>query len=706
MKKFIKILLVTCILFTCFTVNVFADVVKTEINVTSHDVPNEDGIGTHTEIDSIAFAVEGEGNGYLISGGDYVLTENEANKFILVDGCDVKAANSYQAGDYRIINAGSYTSADGREKYMNFEEYAITSDNIAELASVVLTNIGYYFIYCPQNGDLISENIWADQFNVGENVTVNLSATINIFDSLYVYGNIVASGNSAISFYPPEDLPAHVEGNNIVLYDSDMITPITTISKHTVFKYIQEKWVSINEDEFVNELKTLKLALDKDATDDDLKDYIADKIYSTYIDQGSRHHLKTIFDNDSKDIFKTKINIITDSTETTNKPVKIDGVVQTDYFKYSLTGVDFIGIVYKINGKNKFILRDGDVYSTIDVGTSGQQVAELSYFDAVGDSKVVTKEVTYTVNIAEERPGGNYEIFGNYATFPANETGLMHDGQDTSHISIEIVRASKNAYSGLDCVLILYTEDFVGISVKSNEKAEPWNRENLPFYAINSNEEEASVFYMSGSIEISKPYGSPDNSNIVDINFENGTKAWNGCTISKNSNKFNLGFGSIFYDRIPILVKFKNGQERKVTIVRTGLMPGDYPAPGGSNIVNVFGTDVELEPDKRWLIATQFYYDTTSEPTERVKLFVKITHNDGSVEKKLISTTINSDVIDDDTSHNYKYFDVFELWRGDGNYRPQKIEMIVFDEGDSNNFGGVKLGSGSGSRWLRERGRQ
>ena len=526
----------------------------------------------------------------------------------------------------------------------------------------------------------------------------------------YIYDHVEAEGDDPLS----PDYPGNRIISEEVLPDENIegtdykVVKVSTNPKDDNFYFFRFMFVEDLEAEFIEELENLHLALDKNAQEDDLKDYIGSIIHSSYIDNGSRKHISTIFDGDSLDEFKDKINIIADGTETTVTPLTIDGTAQTDYFKYSLTGInDFVGIVYKLDGKDKFILRDGDVYSTINVTSEGAQVSSLSNLDSIGDSKIVTREVTNTEYAVVDNNENNYEIFGNYAAFPMNETGLMQDGQDTSHISIETVWASNNAYSSLNCVLILYTNDFVGIEVMSDEKAEPWDRYNLPFYAINSGEEEASVFYMSDSIEISKPYGSPNSSNITDINFENGEKTWNDCSITEDSGKFEVEFGSIFYDRIPLLVDYENGSQKSVTIVRTGLMPGDFPAPGGSNSVEVFGTVVELEEGKRYLIATQFYYDTETLPANRVKLFVKITYDDGSIESKLVDTPINDTIKQDGSDkNNYRYFDVFELWRGDGNARPLKIETIVFDEGDGDTFGGVKLGSGSGSRWLRERARQ
>lgn len=466
-------------------------------------------------------------------------------------------------------------------------------------------------------------------------------------------------------------------------------------------------------------LNTLELAFDSTTgeanNNAELKEYIAHSIYSRYLEQGSRYRIEnTVFEDCDFNDFKGKVEIITEGTPT-KTPVKIDGNAST-YFLFELDGLDnFIGIVYKLSGTDEFILRDGNTYTVIDVSeeaklaSEGQGAAALKDFKAVQGGKIVVREVNNTVNREESETGPNYEIFGNYAGFPMNYTGFMQDYQDTRYISIERVWACApesidiSAFSSLNCEMILYSKNFLGVCIKSDENAQPWSSDNLPIYPTNSGSEEATVFYASSEVEILTPYGAPSGSTISSITFADGSTSWNDCSISNNV----VTFGSIFYDKVPLKITYTNGTSKTFTIARTGISIGDYPAPGGSNSVDVCGVTVNFTDDNKWLIAAPFYYANTSPgASDRVSLFVKITDNSGNVSTKLVSSPLNNSIKDDGSNDTYSKYDVFELWRGKESERPQKIEVIAFVNGDAENFGGVKLGSGNGVKWTKERGRK
>lgn len=544
----------------------------------------------------------------------------------------------------------------------------------------------------------------------------------------WVYDHVEAEGDD------PENPGASII-NKDDPYDEEVesinykVVRITPNPKDNNFYYFEVKFAESPDVALANKLNTLELAFDSTlgAQDDyaKLKEYIANQIYEKYLNTGSRYHIEnTVFEGNDFDTFKGKVDVITDSTEPTKTPAQIDGA-DAQYFKFKLDGLDgFVGIVYKLNGTDQFVLRDGNTYTIIDVGdegkeaSDGHEAAALKDFDAVKGGKIVVRNINNTVNREESEDGSNYEIFGNYAGFPMNYTGWMQDSQDTHYISIEHVmpcaRGDINISSfNVGCEMILYANNFLGVCVKSSEKAKAWSRNNLPIYPTNSGEEEATVFFASEFIEISSPYDAPANSTITNVTFDGGSTSWKDCTITNNSGVFTVAFGSIFYDKVPLRITYSNGTTKSFVVARTGLSIGDYPAPGGSNSVDVCGQTVNFSDENRWLIAAQYYYDSASpSDSDRVSLFVKITKNDGTVETKLVLNTINNSGIQEDTEdvdgYTYKKYDVFELWRGNVNNRPQKIEVIAFKKGSigSDRFGGVKLGSGNGVKWTQERGRQ
>lgn len=537
----------------------------------------------------------------------------------------------------------------------------------------------------------------------------------------YVFDHIEAEGDD------PES--AEYPGNRIINEETQpdeniggvdyKVVKVTTNPKDDNFYFFQ--FIFVDDPGVVNQrlaekLNTLELAFASSVGEDKLKEYIAHSIYSRYLEQGTRYRVEnTTFEEDDFETFKGKVQIVEEGTPT-KTPVQIDGT-DSNYYKYKIDGLDnFIGIVYKLSDTDQFILRDGNTYTTIDVSedsqlaSEGEGAAVLKDFKAVQGAKIVVKTVNNTVNKEESENVPNYEIFGNYAGFPMNYTGRMQDSQDTNYISIEQVMPcapngiDASAFNGLGCEMILYSKNFLGVSVKSDKNAKPWSQDNLPIYPTNSGNEEATVFYASDSAIIASAYGAPAASAIKNVTFNNGSKSWNDCSIAGDEGgPFTVSFGSIFYDKVPLKITYTNGTSKSFVIARTGISIGDYPAPGGEDSVDVSGVTVNFTDDNKWLIAAPFYYDSSS--PDRVKLFVKITDNNGSVSTKIVDP-INGSIKDDGSGDTYNKYDVFELWRGKGDTRPQKIEVIAFVNGDTDSFGGVKLGSGSGIKWTQERGRQ
>ena len=539
----------------------------------------------------------------------------------------------------------------------------------------------------------------------------------------WAFDHIEAEGDDPEN---PENSIINKEGpsEEIIEGTTYKVVRITPNPKDNDFYYFEVRFAKDPNLYLAEKLNTLELAFDATVGSDDskLKDYIANQIYERYLSSGSHYRVEnTIFSGCTFEEFKGKVIIITDDTEPTKDPVQIDGS-EAEYFKFKLDGLDnFVGIVYKLNGTDQFVLRDGNSYTIIDVGEEGVRAAAgegaeaLKDFDAVQGGKIVVRTVNNTVNKEESEEGPNYEIFGNYAGFPMNYTGRMQDSQDTKYISIEQVMPcasngiDTSAFSSLGCEMILYSKNFLGVCIMNGEKAKPWSKENLPIYPTNSGDEEATVFYASDSAIISSPYGAPAASTIKNVTFSNGSTKWNDCSIEGSvGDTFEITFGSIFYDKVPLIITYTNGTTNSFVIARTGISIGDYPAPGGEDSVNICEETVEFTDDNRWVIAAPFYYANSSpEESDRVSLFVKITENDGTVVTKLVSDTINnSGIHTDDSGYTYNKYDVFELWRGKFDGRPEKIEVIAFVEGDDDSFGGVKLGSGSGIKWTQERGRQ
>lgn len=840
MKKIIKVILTTCMLLTCFTMNIYAD----EVTIVKFYSDNEEeptALSFKYDKDEFSYLF-----GYYLRGdGDYTIDESSdiaSYSPVVIDGVSVSLAEGHDPIFPITINGGKYVDGDFDITTTSFGTtpvYNLPIDTDAEITSIVLNDI--------KNTSTLNKDATIDYEYEAGNITIPSYKTLTLLEggclkadeSLNVEdeGDLDASQDAKIC------LRKDTTFSGIDLFDETGTIPITSpVDRYLEFNYLEDlndgTWVKgpsifdINYDDalggvytkndenlelvelyedfddegrpfkhhifetfgkeifyvkgnsnyvtfnslwseddcvawelkpdldinksgviykaieltqkpkddnfyclqfnfaedsnirLAEKLNTLELAIDSTIGADNscskLKEYIANSVYEKYLVRGSRHFIdNTVFAGDDFDTFKGKVIIVEDAgVSPTKTPAQIDGTAST-YFKYKLNGLDnFVGIVYKINGADKFILRDGDTYSTIDVttesksATDGGGAAALKDFDAVKGGRIVVRKVNNTVNREESEEVPNYEIFGNFAGFPMNYTGWMQDSQDTNYISLE--RVWPCAGNGIDvsafdigCELILYSNDFLGVCVKSSEKAKPWSKENLPIYPTNSGEEEATVFFASESIEIASPYEAPTNSTITNITFDGGLTSWNGCTISNTGGIFTITFGSIFYDKVPLQITYYDGTVKSFVIARTGLSIGDYPAPGGSDSVDVCGETVIFTDDNKWLIAAQYYYDSVS-PSDRVSLFVKITENDGNVVSKLITNTINNSGIhtDDVDDYTYRKYDVFELWRGKADNRPQKIEVIAFVQGSGNEFGGVKLGSGNGIKWTQERGRQ
>ena len=384
--------------------------------------------------------------------------------------------------------------------------------------------------------------------------------------------------------------------------------------------------------------------------------------------------------------FKNAIELTGDGTASENIWGKT-----LHYYTYAVTlheGFVAEGKVYVLENAKQFGVKIGDSeYHLLDTtGLSGENV----------DLYVQSNSTDIS----------NIKVFGN-GVCSANLSLGSGDGW-AAHISQD----HSGLTGGSGCRLVVLPANYTGVKIEGDVKAAAWGFAEVPIFATGSDSPVAEIFYGNNGTEgrkvtisqIKDRKGNTFGPAITDIAVDGAQVNPDVATITSNDGTFTVAFNS-GYDVIPLTVTYAGGSTRKLTIHRVGLHLEDNHVNGSTYQIS-HGTDKFVQystENAREVVTAAFYYSGytgETKPSEHISLFVTVNTTTGTTRK--VVTRLNSDFIA--TTGNDKWADDFLLWSGtDEEYANLiSISAIAYSAGIDGNFGGVKVGSGTGVTWKSE----
>ncbi|MCR4618515.1 MAG: hypothetical protein K5669_10090, partial [Lachnospiraceae bacterium] len=280
-------------------------------------------------------------------------------------------------------------------------------------------------------------------------------------------------------------------------------------------------------------------------------------------------------------------------------------------------------------------------------------------------------------------------------------------------------------------VLCKKRDDAATVKVTGSESAGGWDFADLEWFAATDDPNdpgEATVYIASDSISIENvnyDNTSGEDVGVSSVSLDTSKLPAGAASVTQNGNAFTVTFNTN-YDEIPLVLTMSDGSTKYTTVKRVALYMNDTGFTGSkirvfhsSNAVDY--TVMETESGKA-IYGTYYYPTGDTAPTDAqsdarpVDLFVTVNTSSGS-EKYEISnseaityhdsaalpeydngTLVKGYLGEDLTNH---YYDDFIIWQGTDEEFAQltSIDVIAYEVGDSDSFGGVKAGSGSGVRW-------
>ena len=425
------------------------------------------------------------------------------------------------------------------------------------------------------------------------------------------------------------------------------------------------------------------------STADELKKYLAREIYYEFIGAGPYQNsfekldLGITGDNDSAKIESIKEKITIDSAQKSAADA-----VNLPYYEYSYelqaagegtSKVEAKGKVYYLNSDKQYIVKTGNTYNVVTIKKTGSD-ADDSYIMGDGDVKV----------------------FGNGASIVGSlETGSSH--AEAYHITQEHSGFGGDGFfPGVANRLIVCDTGFKGARIVGAKSAAAWDFQQSGIYGA---DKPADIYYGNDQITINSiAFDNLQNDSkhtILAVSVDTTKAKADVANITNNGNGFTVFFATA-YDEIPLKITYGDNSTGVIDIHRVGLHISKNHIESGKIDV-MHGTDHTSNysvPQSAGEAVYASFYAPNAASASGVQLFVTITKSNGTVERKIVNTTLGTGTASQGTDKGYADF---LLWSGtETEYNSlQKIEAIVFAPGSEDSFGGVKVGSGSGVVWTK-----
>ena len=465
-----------------------------------------------------------------------------------------------------------------------------------------------------------------------------------------------------------------------------------------------------------------------------VKDYLATEIWFEYFEGDRPFAALDIYDD--LDDLKDNLSATEISQAVANDPAGIENGLK--YINFTMTAGSNSNVikVYLLQTRLDFILEQGggrkyNIITANDDGSDMVACIELQVENGREEGVYVFGNGSCTVgNLNTE---DDTYVIGWHITQEHSGLGGYTENHQTGEIT-----GYDYPIGGLNGRLAL-CKDLANTSyvkVVGSESAGGWDFADLEWFGANGdsgNPGVATVFLASSSVDIENVnFTNTDGEDVgvLSVALDTTVLSEDAVTITQNGSKFTVTFNTQ-YDEIPLILTMTDNSTRYITIRRVALYLDDNNFSNGKIDVfhstsavsyNVMSTD-----HGKAIYATYYYTTGDREPnaSERVNLFVTITTSGGTTKKEIS----NAEAITFDSSayppswcydpqwdpafvkgyigENHltnHYYDDFILWEGTEEEFAQivSVEAIAFEVGDDNTFGGVKVGSGSGTKWVHQ----
>ena len=396
----------------------------------------------------------------------------------------------------------------------------------------------------------------------------------------------------------------------------------------------------------------------------------------------------------NKDAVTAAMDVTEGGTDTT-----LISETSLDYYAYSVMlknngGTDDIvatGKIYKLEQKQDFILsatKGGNTSYTIQSLNlrEGEYAEDVS--PCIDTSFVVDYDTVTVVENDESREVPKIAFFGIQT---AGGTGHT-DYSDSFHVF---------GANYINCQIILYKPEFAGVlaNPEGEEKRAPaWDFGNYPFVCLNDTTENdpfvLTTYFGYSSITLSVPNG------IALHSITNMTTTLPEGAVTIDQDTKTITFNSDFYDTVPLVITYDDGELGYLTIKRVGIDIQAYGRHGDElGRETLHGTQpgvyITWEDDDYAIYAT--YYYPSSDNTS-VDLYTTYTWADGRVETRLL--THSPELYTTDSDGNMTPSHDFCVYKGLKADCPVSVSVIAVKTGGSDTtFAGAKLGSGAGVTW-------
>ncbi|MGN0506185.1 MAG: hypothetical protein ACI4FZ_06460 [Lachnospiraceae bacterium] len=437
-----------------------------------------------------------------------------------------------------------------------------------------------------------------------------------------------------------------------------------------------------------------------DTAVDSLKEYFTTELWWEFfgkVNGGNKRPYYGMFDNTFSTVSDALMNAVTLESGSGN-----DSTTGLPYYTYTITfseSKSATGKIYLLNGAKEFVVKTGNKYQVVDTSAMSRENMDI-YVSG----------------------NGEVSIFGNGTC----AIGRLESGDSAiwaAHISQEHSGLGDDpAIGDISCRLAVLPENYSGAKITGGVSAAAWGFASVPLFSAGTAgaASYAEIYYGNDGSDESRnltistivdsrginPYGNKAITNVaLDTRYISDAVA----EINPVENDFVLSFRSA-YDEIPLVITYSDGSKGYVTIRRVGLHLSDTSVQNGTYDI-WHGTDniqnYSMDGTDEKAVTAAFYYatgDQMPEDTDRVSLSVTVTMTDGTVKCKMISAERRLNDTPIRTTGEDKYCDDFLVWSGtESEYDAlDKIEVFAFVAGDSDSFGGVKVGSGAGVEWKPE----
>lgn len=420
-------------------------------------------------------------------------------------------------------------------------------------------------------------------------------------------------------------------------------------------------------------------------------------------------------DNQEDNINTLKSHAVITSVEGSISAVDKNGTPHT-LEKYQITytfaeaEIEFRAHVYKIDTTNFPGTVDNASWEQVVFRVGGRYFIRDCYSEANGNENDLEDfegmNARAIILVADYNKKEDISVFGNYA----NMNEEFSDATSESFFAAGFGTQERDV-PYLGDKFVVYKPSFKGVTISgTGETAKPlaWS-ETGSFSVADSGEQTETSLFFGYSKAVLNAVTSAEVSGlsvqkIASAKILGGIPEEAVSVTQPDANgDVEVSFHSDFYDTVPVEITYlmDNGSQQTgvTTINRVGIVVQGGRSAGDSHQVRIMhghdSGEIIGGAGEQYQVAVYatYYYPSSSGATEAgVSLFVTLTYEDGSVERKVIPSTYFKGQEGGNTAMSD-----YVIYYGDVDGAPVTVDAIAVPNADANGrYEGAKLGAGKG----------